>query len=396
MARLVPVAAFAAVVAIVALAVPMSVALLSDFGPMGPLFLLIFPALVLSLTSVGAFLAHRVPRNPIGWMLLAAGVAMAVSTFGGTYVIFDHEIAGDSLPLVAPIAWLASWLTVPAIGVLAIYVPMLFPTGRFLSRRWRMLGLFAIVPAVIATANAFMPGPLSSAAWIPNPLGIPGAGGVLGAMVVAGNVPAPFVFGAAIVSVVLRYRRADRLERHQLKWFGFVAGIVIVAFVLSIPNDGPVSDAAWLVGLGALVFLPIAIGLAILRYHLFDIDRIISRTLSYGAITAVLAILFAVADLGSQEALSPYVAGNTLAVSLSTLFVAASFQPIRRRVQAAVDRRFNRARYDADQVLAAFAGGLQDEVELDALLARMDETTRRTVAPVSARVWLRGGGHPRP
>ena len=392
LARVIPVAALTTVIAIVALALPMSVALLPDFGAVGLLFLLIFPALVLSLTAVGAFLALRVSSNPIGWLLMISGVAITVSTFGGTYVLFDHDIAGGSLPLVVPIAWLASWLTVPAIAVLAIYVPMLFPTGRFLSRRWRTLGLVSLAPAAIATADAFQPGPLQSAAWIQNPLGITGGEGLVNAAILIGNIPAPFIFGAAILSVVIRYRRAGSLERHQLKWFGFVAGVAIIALALSIPNDGPVSDAGWMVGLGALVFLPVAIGIAILRYHLYDIDRIISRTLSYAAVTALLAVLFAVLDLGSQEVLAPFVSGNGLAVAVSTLAVAASFQPIRRRVQAVVDRRFDRARYDADRVVTAFAARLRGDVELDALIAGIDETTRRTVAPASTSVWLRRAG----
>jgi hypothetical protein len=154
---------------------------------------------------------------------------------------------------------------------------------------------------------------------------------------------------------------------------------------------GPVSDGAWLVGCVALAALPVAIGVAILRYRLYDIDRIISRTLAYALVTALLGLLFAGIAIASQELLASVVAGNGLAVAVSTLAVAASFQPLRRRVQGAVDRRFDRARYDADRVVASFAGHLRGEVELDALVAGVGDAVRRSMGPASASVWLRRG-----
>ena len=380
------------VVAIVAVGVPMGIATAGDFGPGAPVFFVVFPALIISLGLVGGFLAFRVPGNAIGWILELAGVAMAISTFGGTYVTYDHEVAGGGLPLVVPIAWLASWLIVTAIGVLVIYLPLLFPTGRFLSRRWRVFGLAALVPATLAAASASVqPGPLSSAPWIDNPVGLRGADDLLSAAQLLGNLPTPFVFGAAILSVVLRYRRAGRQEREQLKWFAFVVSIAVTAFLVSIPNNGPVSDVAWIVGLASLATLPVAIAIAILRYRLYEIDRIISRTVSYAVMTALLAGLFAGLVVGLEQLLAPVTSSNGLAVAASTLVVFAAFAPLRRRVQGVVDRRFNRARYDADRVVAGFAGRLRGEVELEALVAGIDDVARRTVDPVSAAVWLRAG-----
>jgi hypothetical protein len=228
--RVAAVALAAIAVGIVLVALPMSVVLMPSFGATGPVFILVFPALVLSLTLVGAFVALRVPDNPVGWLLAGAGLALAVGIFGGTYVIYDHDVAGGTLPLVIPIAWLSSWLTVPAIGVLAVYVPMLFPTGRFLSRRWRALALAGLVPLTLsAAASALAPGPLAGTPWLANPAGVPAIAPYLDLATALGNLPAPFLFGAAIVSVVVRYRRAGSPERHQLKWFGYVAAIVVVA-----------------------------------------------------------------------------------------------------------------------------------------------------------------------
>lgn len=381
------------VIAIVAVGIPLALTTLADFGAAGPLFLLIFPALVLSLTLVGGILAVRVPGNPIGWMLEFAGLGMAISIFGGTYVVYAHGVPGGGLPIVVPLAWLSSWLVVPVIGLLGIYVPLLFPTGTFQSPRWRALGLAGIVLSALATvASAFAPGPLSGATWIANPVGLKGGEDLLGVLAAVGNAPAPVLFVAAVASVVVRFRRAATLERQQLKWFGFVAAIAATALVISMPNDGPISDIAWAFGLVAVAALPVAIGIAILRYRLYDIDRIISRTLSYGILTALLAALFAALDLSSQELLAPLVAGNQFAIAASTLVVAVSVQPLRRRVQRVVDRRFHRARYDADRVVAGFTARLRGEIELDALVAGVDETARLAVHPAAASVWLRPSG----
>jgi hypothetical protein len=373
----------------VAVGLPAGVAILDQFGSNGPWFIVIFPAIVLSLSLVGGFIALRVPANPVGWLLEIAGLAASVGIFGGTYAMFDHA-SGAGLPLVVPIAWLSSWTVLPAIGMLVIYVPLLFPTGRFLSPRWRVFGLMAIVGALASLlGSAFAPGPLSSAGWIDNPLGIAGATDALGAVTTLSNLVTPFFFGGAIVSVFVRYRRAGRVERLQLKWFGLVAGVAVVAFAISIPNNGPISDAAWIVGLVTLAALPVAIGIAILRYRLWDIDRIVSRTVGYAAVTGILGATFAALVIALDTLLAPLAGGNGLAVAASTLAVAALFSPLRRRVQRAVDRRFDRSRYDAERTVAALAARLRDETDLERLGREIEAATHRALAPTQVTLWTR-------
>ncbi len=372
--------------------VPMGIATLDEYGPTGVLFIFIFPTIVLSLTLVGGFVAFRVPDNPVGWLLGTAGLFAAVGIFGGTYVNFDHALSAG-LPLVVPIAWLSGWTVLSAIGLLIIYVPMLFPTGRFLSPRWRGLGLAGIVGAVASVlAAGFTPGPLSSAPWIENPLGIPGAADALAAVTLVSNLATPVFFGGAIVSVFVRYRRAPQLERQQLKWFGLVAGVAVVTLVLSIPNDGPVSDIAWEVGLTTLALLPIAIGAAILRYRLWDIDRVISRTLGWALVTGILLGLFAMVVATAEAILAGVTQGQTLAVAASTLMVAALFQPVRQRVQAVVDRRFDRSRYDAQQVVEEFGERLRSRVDPSAVESEVTATVLNALHPGATAVWVRAGG----
>ena len=305
--HLLPIGAMAAVAcAFTAVGLPMGIGTLDQYGPSGLVFIVIFPAIVLSLTLVGAFVAYRVPTNPIGWLLEIAGTAAAVGIFGGTYVNFDHARSAG-LPLTTLIAWLASWGLLPAIGLLAIYVPLLFPTGRFLSTRWRTFGLLGLVAAAASfIAPAFVPGPLEAAPWIDNPVGIVGAAGLLNTLSAVSNVPTPIFFAGAVISVFVRYRRAGTTERQQLKWFGLVALGEVVAFVLSIPNNGVVSDIGWMVGLALMPLIPVSIGLAILRYRLYDIDRIISRTIGWGLVTGAIVLTFAGAVFGLDTMLAGF------------------------------------------------------------------------------------------
>ena len=388
--HVVPIAAMAAVaVAFTGVGLPMGVATLDEYGPSGLVFIVIFPAIVLSLSLVGAFLAYRVPSNPIGWLLEFAGTAAAVGIFGGTYVNFDHARSAG-LPLTTLIAWLASWGMLPAIGLLAIYVPLLFPTGQFLSARWRTFGMLGLVGAAASIIGpAFAPGPLEAAAWIDNPVGIERAAALLNGLSVMSNLMTPIFFGGAVISVFVRYRRAGTTERQQLKWFGLVALGEVVAFVLSVPNNGAVSDIAWMVGLALMPLIPVSIGVAILRYRLYDIDRIFSRSVAYLLITAVLAAVFALLIVTLQWALSPFTETNTIAIAGSTLAVASLFQPIRRRVQRAVDRRFDRARYDGQRIVDAFAEGLRGQVNLAEISQGVLDAVAGTVRPEAEAIWLR-------
>jgi hypothetical protein len=192
--------------------------------------------------------------------------------------------------------------------------------------------------------------------------------------------------------VVVRFRRSRGVERQQLKWLASVAAVAAPALVVAIRSSGSVSDVAWFVVLLSLGLLPIAIGIAILRYRLYDIDRIISRTLAYAVLTAVLAAVYLVGFLGLQSALTPFTEnGGPVAVAASTLAVFALFQPVRRRIQTIVDRRFYRSRYDAAREIESFAARVRDEVEVDRLAVALSITLERTMQPASASIWLRSG-----
>ena len=230
-----------------------------------------------------------------------------------------------------------------------------------------------------------------------NPLALGGIGGQLIEMLgpvssVLGVVGLVFV----VASLVVRYRRSQGAERAQLKWFAYVGLVVVPMLLFAIVTGGAtsgpqaiLSNAAWTVGLGGLALLPVTIGVAILRYRLYDIDRLVSRTISWAAVTVILGASFVLAILGAQALIAPVTGSNELAVAGSTILVAALFQPIRRRVQGLVDQRFNRARYDADRTVSAFAGRLRDEVDLEHLRAEIVTTVSQTVEPSSVSLWLR-------
>jgi hypothetical protein len=207
------------------------------------------------------------------------------------------------------------------------------------------------------------------------------------------------VFAAALVipilafSVASRYRAAGRIERQQLKWFFLATGLTVAAMLVlaasTVLTQGPLGETLITVFAIAATSVPVAIGIAILRYHLFEIDRVVSRTIAYGIITAILIAIYSVAILVLTGPLGNLFGGDTVSVALSTLVVAALFQPLRRRVQGVVDRSFDRARFDAERTTAAFSDRLRDEVDITTVLADLDRTVRSALKPTSARLWLR-------
>jgi len=347
--------------------------------------------LILDTSLVGGLLATRRPDNVIGALLLVTGLLSAVSFAAGYYVRLDDLLGRGPLPFVVPFAWVGGWIFVPALGLMVVYLPLLFPTGHLASPRWRILAGAVIVGLTIGSIQtATAPGPIN-ASWIENPIHIPDP--LLGWIQTIGAVSAliaPPSFLIAVGGVLHRFRASRGAERQQLKWFLFVVTIAASALGLSIAFSGPVADAAWNVGLVAMACLPLAIGIAILRYRLYEIDRIVSRTVSYGAVTALLVAVFAAVNLGLGSLLASAAQANTLAVAASTLAVFALFQPLRRRVQQIVDHRFNRERYEADRIAAAFAERLRDEVDPGRLRLELDEVLAQTVAPTSSYLWLRG------
>jgi hypothetical protein len=383
------VASLAAVVFIMAVTIAM--------GSIGAIaFSLIPMLLIVDMALVGGLLAIRRPDNAIGSLLLGVGLLAAVSFGASYYARLDSLIDGGRLPFVVPVAWIGTWVFIPAIGLLVVFLPMLYPTGHLPGPRWRILAGVTIVALSIGTLqSATAPGPLNSADWIVNPVRLPAPlVDWITAIGTISRLTAPPAFLIAVAGLMARFRASRGAERQQLKWFLYVASITAIALGLSIFSAGPVSDAAWAVGLIAMGFLPVAIGIAILRYRLYEIDRIISRTIGWAVLTGILGLAFLALVLGLQVVLAPLTRSNGLALATSTLVVAAAFAPARRRVQAIVDRRFDRARYDAAREIAGFTVRVRDEVDVEQLTSTLSATLMRTMQPATASIWLRSRNRP--
>jgi hypothetical protein len=330
---------------------------------------------------VGALLASRLPRNPYGWVCCGLGL-----TFG---VLFVYQVLGhaDRLPHWLPdyggkIAFLCS---LP----LLVMVFVLFPTGRPPSSRWNWLPFTAVLVAGGALTAALF-APSRDDPFAAGPFAQQGsAGGAWDAIVIAGIGGLFALIVLAALSVVPRFRRGGSVERQQLKWFLLAA--LVNAVTLAVAASGLLGDLGWTVSNVTFGLLPLAVGIAVLRYHLYEIDRIVSRTVSYGLLTAVLLALYVVVVTLLRGLLAPVTGNSDLAVAASTLAVAAAFGPVRRRVQASVDRRFDRTRYDAARTVDAYARRLRGSVDLDDVTAGLRETVSAAVGPERVSVWLRDG-----
>jgi hypothetical protein len=361
-------------------------------GPDDPLEAVGISLAALSLATAGAILVSRLPGNLIGWLLAAGGFCFAGGSGATGLADYGLNVHPGSLPGAVWFAWLSQWIWAPFIGSVVL-LALVYPSGRLLSARWRPVALAAVVIiAVLTLGGAFGAWPTGMFP-VQNPLQIVGAApDALGLLLGPLSVLVPLL---TIASLVLRYRRSASIERAQLKWFALVMVISLPAFVVTAAlygDTGPeliVANMAGLIAFGGFALLPVAIGIAVLRYRLFEIDRLISRTISYGVLTGIVASLFVGFILVFQAVLAPVTQSNELAVAGSTLVVFALFQPLRQRVQRLVDRRFNRSRYDAERTVAAFASRLRDEVDLEQLRAEILVTVRQTVEPSSVSLWLR-------
>jgi MFS family permease len=360
-------------------------------------FYVLFILLPASLGSVGVVLALKRPDNTVGWLLLVSGCLAGIAFASGEYVGYAG-LAGTSgnldRPFVLAAAWVSNVWFVPSIGMLVVYLPLLYPDGRLIGPRWRIvavIGVFGVIAGALGPATA--PELLVGNAAVANPLAPsePLAGFIQLATTVS-NVIAPVIFLVAVASLLIRFRRSHDAERQQIKWFLFVAAIAAGAFAVSMVNVSPASDVAWLIGLLSLGLLPIAIGVAILRYRLYDIDRIVSRTLSYAIVTGLLAATYLGAFAILETLFAPFTstAGGPIAVAASTLVVFALFSPARRRISALVDRRFNRSRYDAEQTVGRLVERLRDETDLDQLGVEVEAAVRTALAPAVVAIWTRG------
>jgi hypothetical protein len=342
-----------------------------------------------------------VPGNRIGELMIAIGLAAAVVAFCVEYAAFGILTRAGSLPGAVAAAWLVSWVWVPFATLVAPFLLLVFPDGQLLSPRWRPVALLGAVAAILISVSlAARPGPINNAPYLDNPLGVPPGWADLA---FGASVAGFGLLGAAImlaaVSLVLRYRRAGGVARQQLKWFAAAAvfaGLMLVGpgTLLNVAVSGNPARSSVkgfeVLTIAGFLAIPVATGIAILRYHLFDIDRVLSRTITWGAVTVILAVLFVAAVLAFQALLAPVTGGNTLAVAASTLVVAGLAQPIARRIQAAVDQRFFRARYDATRTVESFAARLRGEVDLGAIRDDVVTTVGSSMQPSHAAIWIRG------
>lgn len=331
---------------------------------------------------VGLVITVRRPRHPIGWGFASAGLFFSLQLVADAYADAGlHHHAG--LPAAAYVGNVTQWIFAPAI-TLGYTLPFLwFPEGKLLSPRWRWVARIGVVGTLVMVAvNVMAPGPLNNYPSVRNPLGVGLAG--TAAIEIFGFLTYIGAMFAAALSIVLRYRRSTGFERLQMRWLMVgVAGAVVslAAQLVFALVTGDVGPSVLLLGV-----LPVCAGIAILRYRLFDIDRVVSRAVSYLLVTGWLAGVY-VGCIALAEAVLP-VGSSSVTVAASTLAVAALFQPVRRRVQRAVDHRFNRARYDAARTVEAFAGRLRDEVDPDVVTGDLLEVTRRAVQPSSVSVWV--------
>ena len=359
----------------------------------------LFDALVLlAFATVGALIASRRPDNPIGWLFCISTLLWALGNAMLEYTIYTFITVPGSLPAGALMGVFGDWIRGIGFFLMLTFLLLLFPNGRLPSPRWRFLAwLIMLLLLVYSITLLLSPYPYANSAIDPrltavrNPIGIGPANDLFDQL--GGSLPLllfPTII-ACIVSVFLRFRRARGIERQQLKWFtwglalSMLMVVIILIVVFTIPSGGP----GWLFDL-SVVCIPIAAGIAMLRYRLYDIDVLINRTLIYGLLTATLLGIYLLLVYGGQYLLSSlFGPDNAVVLVVSTLIVAALFHPLRRRVQRLVDKRFYRSKYDAARVVAGFSETLRQEVNLDDLCEQLLAVVQETVQPSHLSLWLR-------
>jgi hypothetical protein len=336
--------------------------------------------------GVGAVLTWRRPGHPVGWILAATGLGEAVD-----FATFEYGLAasaGRHLPGSAYAGWVQLWIWVPFVTLVAVYLVLLFPDGRLPSPRWRPVSWLAGGFAVLAAAGlAFSPGSdRPNLPGLSNPFGVAPAAVPFDAAV-AGLAGLVGCVVLAVWSLVARGRRGTATQRQQIKWLAWSGCLVAVALVPAVTLSLTPGTAARLASgavFAAVLAMPAAVGVAVLRYRLYDIDRVISRTVAYAIVTALLAGIYAGLVL---VATGVFGVRTPVAVAAATLAAAALFSPVRRRVQRRVDRRFNRARYDGEATVAAFAARLKDAVDMDAVRADLASVVQAALEPAHLSVW---------
>ena len=350
--------------------------------------------------GVGAVLAVRRPGNTIGWILLAVAWSFVLVNAPVNATPADL-MAGTAGAWEEAKAWLSGW-SGGAIFALFFLLTVVFPSGRIPAGAWGRVARLALVASAtlvvltaVAPTIAVNPSGADTSIFVPNPLALfPDAAVWDLSSKTDLTLPLIAMMTIGAMSVLVRFRRSQGLERQQLRWMTAALALVPLAVIagesiVSIAG-GAASQVAWIPALVAFMLPPLAVGIAVLRYRLYEIDRLISRTIGWAAVTTILAAVFVAIILVAQAALASVTTSNTFAVAASTLVVAALFQPLRRQVQARVDRRFNRARYDAERTVEAFASRLRDEVDLAQVTTEITAAVEHTVQPAAVSLWLRG------
>jgi hypothetical protein len=341
--------------------------------------------------AVGALVLRRHPNHAVGWIFLVSAVVEASNELARQYASLALFTVPE-LPAGIWVGWYASWVWFVEIVLLAVALPVLFPTGRVAEPRWRaVLWLGAAALALMVVSAMTNPGPLEGLPAVANPLGTEALRplGIAAFVLLAGAIV------GALASALSRFRRTAGVERQQMKWLVYAMSLFALTFIggALLTEQGRRANA--LVELAivvAVIAVPVAAGVAILRYRLYDIDVIINRTLVYGATVATLSAGYFIGLVALQALLRPLAGGSELAIAAATLGAVGLFQPLRSRIQRAVDRRFYREKYDAERTLDAFAMRLRAELDLEALRGDLLQIVNDTVQPAHASIWLRDGG----
>jgi hypothetical protein len=360
--------------------------------------------LLFILSTMGALIVARRPANLIGWSFVAAGFGLALQGFAIQYAIYALLTDPGTLPGAAWLAWISTWLTIPAIYSALAALLLVFPTGRLLSPRWRPVAWMVVGWIVGVAVGNFTYSP-DAYLDVEAPVRLGGAAGQI--MNTIGGVAwllAILAIPAAAASLVVRFRRSRGQERQQLKWLAYAAAMLGLG-LLGMGLVGFLDQLGWIrpqftrpvwTALGGIAILgvtglPVTAGIAILRYRLYEIDRLINRTLVYGLLTALLAAVYVGLVLTLGQLLGRQ--NSSLAVAGATLAVAALFRPGRRRIQQAVDRRFNRRRYDTARTIEAFAARLREQIDLDTLSTELVAVVDQTMEPTQVSLWLQPSAH---
>jgi hypothetical protein len=356
----------------------------------------------LAFPIVGALIASGRPENPIGWILLADGLLWMLVSVTDFYGVYGLALPG-SVPFPLVMGGLNNWLWVPAVGLFGTYLLLLFPDGRLPSGRWRPLAWLSGAVIVLASIGVMLaPGPLQELGGVRNPFGIEGVSWLWKAGT-AILLMLPLCMLASASSLMMRYRRSGGEVREQIKWIAFAASVVVIVYLLAVVASFVVPSVTWFVAasplwlnildyaaLVSLTVVPIAVGFAVSKYRLYDIDIIINRTLVYGSLTATLIAVYFGGIVVLQRVFVLLTGQqSTLAVVASTLMIAALFNPLRRRIQSFIDRRFYRRKYDAAKTLEVFSAKLRDETDLKALSDDLVSVVRETIQPAHVSLWLR-------